>query len=197
MKERGILQVVGYHNSGKTSWIEEVTRRFTELTAYRVFTVKHTKEKVNMDTPGTDTWRHRAAGAFGTLLQSPGRLDLQLEAQNEPDLPNLIEGIRNWVKPDLILVEGCKNEHYPKLVMIRGREDIASLTRLTHICRLLFHREQDLQWYLEQKEPSLQSCNYPAEVLSAKGADDAYWKEWMEWTVRHFMDADGETIGTE
>lgn len=55
-------------NAGKTTLI---TRLLPVLTDYglKVATVKHDGHEFEGDVPGTDTYRHMKAGAFGTARQ--------------------------------------------------------------------------------------------------------------------------------
>lgn len=58
------LGIVGPSDAGKTQLIERLAARLTERG--RVATVKHLNESPTIDTAGTDTDRHREAGAAAT-----------------------------------------------------------------------------------------------------------------------------------
>ena len=61
MKQR-VFGITGWKNSGKTTLTE---RLVTELSrrGFRIATVKHAHHDFDIDQPGTDSFRHRAAGA--------------------------------------------------------------------------------------------------------------------------------------
>jgi molybdopterin-guanine dinucleotide biosynthesis protein B len=78
-----------------------------------------------MDTPGTDTWKHQAAGADITAISSSSRSAI---LQSRPQtLHSLLEQMGNI---DIVLVEGFKQEDYPKLILIREPADIKLLREL-------------------------------------------------------------------
>jgi molybdopterin-guanine dinucleotide biosynthesis protein B len=56
------IHIVGRKNHGKTTLILQLVREFSRL-GYRVGTVKHTRHHHELDRPGSDSQRHRAAGA--------------------------------------------------------------------------------------------------------------------------------------
>ncbi len=109
-----ILGVYGYSNSGKTTLIE---RLITELTqkGYKVSTIKHSTEKISLDTPGKDTYRHRDAGANISCLISAS--ETTLISKSPLSLDNAIKMIEVIGGIDLILIEGGKSENIPKIAV--------------------------------------------------------------------------------
>ena len=68
------IAIVGRHNSGKTTLIE---RLIAELVGrgYDVGSIKHHSHRgFDIDYPGKDSYRHRAAGASETVIAVPGQL---------------------------------------------------------------------------------------------------------------------------
>ncbi|TGV78031.1 molybdopterin-guanine dinucleotide biosynthesis protein B, partial [Mesorhizobium sp. M00.F.Ca.ET.149.01.1.1] len=59
---RRVFGITGWKNSGKTTLTEKLV---TELVArgWTVSTVKHAHHDFDIDKPGTDSFRHRQAGA--------------------------------------------------------------------------------------------------------------------------------------
>jgi len=55
--------------TGKTTLIEKLIHIFAEKN-YRVSSIKHTDHKFEADIKGKDSWRHKHAGAFSTMLLS-------------------------------------------------------------------------------------------------------------------------------
>jgi molybdopterin-guanine dinucleotide biosynthesis protein B len=111
-----IYGVIGWKNSGKTSLME---RLVAEITArgFTVSTVKHVHHDVDLDHPGKDSFRHRAAGASEVVLASAHRFALMREHRGpEPELPAILA---RMAPVDLVLVEGYKRDAHPKVEVFR------------------------------------------------------------------------------
>lgn len=106
-----VFAVSGYKNTGKTTLI---TRLIPELTSrgYRVAVIKHDGHDFTPDVPGTDSFRHREAGAYGTAVYSDHRFMVtrQWEQADEKFLMGM------FPEADIILIEGLKNSDYPKYI---------------------------------------------------------------------------------
>ena len=57
-----VFGVTGWKNAGKTTLAERLVAEFVRR-GWRVSTVKHAHHAVDIDRPGTNSFRHRAAGA--------------------------------------------------------------------------------------------------------------------------------------
>ncbi len=108
--------VIGWKNSGKTSLME---RLVAEITArgFSVSTVKHVHHDVDLDQPGKDSYRHRAAGAREVILASRHRFALLREHRG--DEPDLTAVLARLAPVDLVLVEGYKRDAHPKIEVFR------------------------------------------------------------------------------
>lgn len=108
-----VYGVTGWKNAGKTGLME---RLVSEITArgFTVSTVKHAHHGVDVDQPGTDSHRHRAAGATEVLLASGVRWALmhELRGADEPTLDDLLARL---CPVDLVLIEGYKRGRHPKI----------------------------------------------------------------------------------
>jgi len=128
-----VFGIVGWKNHGKTyltvRLVEELTRR-----GYRVATVKHAHHDFDIDHEGTDSWRHRQAGACAVAVVSSRRLALIHELTGEEE-PSLIQVVDQLPPCDLVLVEGYKLAAHDKLEVRRqnGREGEALYMRDPHI----------------------------------------------------------------
>ncbi|MDE2582206.1 MAG: molybdopterin-guanine dinucleotide biosynthesis protein B [Rhodospirillales bacterium] len=129
-----VLGVVGWSGSGKTTLIERMLPMLRGA-GLAVSTVKHAHHGFDMDRPGKDSYRHRAAGARETLVISGTRWALlHEEAGPTPALPALLARLE---PVDLVLVEGFKTHPFPKLEVHRpslgkapiwpGERDVAAL----------------------------------------------------------------------
>ena len=113
-----LFGIAGWSNSGKTTLIEKLARYFTDR-GLRVATIKHTHHKFDIDAPGSDTQRHRAAGAAETAIVSGSRVAIveEIDAAGEPAL----EAVAARLRPaDIILVEGYKSASIPKIEVRRA-----------------------------------------------------------------------------
>ena len=108
-----VFGIVGWKNSGKTGLVERLVRELTRR-GFAVSTVKHAHHSFEIDKPGKDSHRHRAAGAKEVLLASSRRWALihELGGDDEPDLEVLL---RKLASADLVLVEGFKSGGHAKL----------------------------------------------------------------------------------
>ena len=108
-----VFGITGWKNSGKTTLTE---RLIAELTSrgWRVATVKHAHHDFDTDKEGTDSFRHRLAGATEVAIVSDRRWALmhELRGDNEP----LLETMLARMSPcDIVLVEGYKRENHKKI----------------------------------------------------------------------------------
>lgn len=108
-----IFGVTGWKNSGKTGLMERLIAHFTAQ-GLRVSTLKHTHHGVDLEKPGTDTHRHRVAGAQEVVLASSARITTLHELRDAPE-PRLAELIAGLTPCDLVLVEGFKGAPHPKI----------------------------------------------------------------------------------
>ena len=105
--------VVGWKNAGKTGLMQRLVVEFVAR-GVSVSTVKHAHHAFDVDQPGKDSYRHRAAGASEVLLGSAERWALmaELRGAEEPDLATLLAKLS---PVDLVLVEGFKASEHPKV----------------------------------------------------------------------------------
>ena len=113
-----ILQVVGRKNSGKTGLIVRILPRL-RARGLRVATVKHSSHSHDLDSPESDSGRHRAAGAEATLViaGSRGALHFSVPSKHEA----LVE--RYLGNHDLVLIEGWKSLSAPKIEVLPADAD--------------------------------------------------------------------------
>ena len=112
-----VFGVVGWKNNGKTTLVERLISQLTSM-GYKVSSVKHAHHNVDIDEPGRDSYRHRAAGAKQTLLATQHRWALMRE-HREQDPPNLEQLLPLFEPCDIVIVEGYKGAAHPKLEIIR------------------------------------------------------------------------------
>ena len=112
-----IFGFAGWSGSGKTTLIEQVIPRFVGA-GLRVSLIKHAHHRFDVDQPGKDSFRHRAAGCSEVLVTSGERWALMHEKRGEPEA-TLEEQIARMSPCDLLLIEGYKRYPLPKLEIYR------------------------------------------------------------------------------
>lgn len=108
--------IAGWKNSGKTSLMAALVTNISAR-GYKVSTIKHAHHAFDLDTPNTDSYKHREAGANEVMLVSTNRWAIQHELRDadEPDFETILEKLSPC---DLVLVEGYKKENITKLEII-------------------------------------------------------------------------------
>ena len=113
-----LFGIVGWKNSGKTTLVSALVREFTAR-GLTVSTIKHAHHNFVVDTEGTDSYSHRAAGAHEVALVSDKRWALMHENHSKAEMPSLDNMVSKMAPCDLILVEGYKNSKLQKIETIR------------------------------------------------------------------------------
>jgi molybdopterin-guanine dinucleotide biosynthesis protein B len=116
-KKPHIFGVTGWKNSGKTTMVAALVSEFC-VRGLKVSTVKHAHHSFDIDHEGTDSWKHRKAGAGEVALVSKNRWALMHELidEDEPPLTTILEKLAPC---DIVLIEGFKREGHPKIELIR------------------------------------------------------------------------------
>ena len=108
-----VFGITGWKNSGKTGLMERVVAEVIAR-GITVSTIKHAHHDFDVDQAGTDSFRHRAAGAQEVLLTSGQRWALMHELRGGPEM-TLDAALAKLSPVDLVLVEGFKREAHPKI----------------------------------------------------------------------------------
>ena len=111
------ISFVGRHNSGKTTLIERV---IAELVArgHDIGSIKHHHHaNFDIDHPGKDSYRHRAAGATETVIASPSQLARIRTLTVELECTEIV---RTMPGHDLIVVEGYRKSGLPSIEIMRA-----------------------------------------------------------------------------
>lgn len=105
-----VFGVTGWKNAGKTTLVERLVAEFAGR-GWRVSTIKHAHHDVDIDRSGTDSFRHRAAGATEVALVGGQRYAIMREEAN----PSLTDVVARLSPCDIVLVEGYKREPHGKI----------------------------------------------------------------------------------
>lgn len=113
-----VLGLAGWSGAGKTSLIERLLPALIAR-GLRVSTIKHAHHAFDVDRPGKDSFRHRAAGAAEVLVASAARFAL-LHEHREAAEPTLDQLLARLTPVDLVLVEGFRNQPHDKIEVFRA-----------------------------------------------------------------------------
>lgn len=113
-----IVSFIGWHDSGKTTLVCQVVTELKKL-GYRVAVIKSSNDSgIEFDTPGTDTYKHKVAGADSVMLVAPDQMVLQT-ANSDLSLRTL--GHRYFPDVDIVIAEGFKTARkIPKIEVCRN-----------------------------------------------------------------------------
>jgi molybdopterin-guanine dinucleotide biosynthesis protein B len=102
-----VFSIAGYSGTGKTTLVEALIRELTRR-GYSIATIKSTNENVT-DVKGSDTERHRLAGARTTMLVGPDSVTIRSER------PSSLKEYLSSFQSDLLIIEGMKEKVIPKI----------------------------------------------------------------------------------
>ena len=82
----------------------------------RVGTIKHDVHGFSIDKPGKDSYRHKAAGAYASVITSPHQIGMVADVERDHSPEELVSILPNL---DIVLVEGFKRSQLPKVEVFR------------------------------------------------------------------------------
>lgn len=115
-----VLSIAAWSGTGKTTLLKALIPELRSR-GIRPGLIKHTHHRMDVDTPGKDSYELRKAGAAQTLVASTERWALMTEtpALQAMDLPYLVSRMDHSTL-DLVLVEGFKHEPVAKILLFRA-----------------------------------------------------------------------------
>jgi molybdopterin-guanine dinucleotide biosynthesis adapter protein len=105
-----VFGVTGWKNAGKTTLVERLVEEFVRR-GWRINTIKHGHHDLDVDQPGRDSFRHRAAGATEVAVVGGHRYAIMREQEET----TLAEVLARLAPADLVLIEGFKREPHRKI----------------------------------------------------------------------------------
>jgi len=114
-----LLGFAAFSGTGKTTLLEQLISLLTQA-GLNVALIKHSHHNFEIDKPGKDSYRLRAAGASPVMLVSSHRRAIITEFKTitDPKLDDQLKAL-DQSELDLILVEGFKAEQFPKIELHR------------------------------------------------------------------------------
>jgi molybdopterin-guanine dinucleotide biosynthesis protein B len=106
---------------------ELVRRLVIELTGrgLRVSTIKRVSDAVDLERPGSGTWKHRTAGAEEVMVASASRFALMREMPRDTDEPDVGSLLARMAPVDIVLLDGFRRSDYPKMEVVQSGQDRA------------------------------------------------------------------------
>lgn len=115
MHQPKLLAISGVKNSGKTTLITQLIPKLGEK-ELKIATIKHDGHGFVADIEDSDSYRHKAAGAYATAVFSDDKYMVVKDVLGCDEA--MI--IQFFPEADLILLEGFKNSNYPKIEIVRS-----------------------------------------------------------------------------
>jgi molybdopterin-guanine dinucleotide biosynthesis adapter protein len=109
-----VVAVVGPSGGGKTTLVEQLVAGL-RASGYRVAAIKHDAHRLELDRPGKDSWRMRAAGADTVVLLGRGQVAWFGDQPDHHDLDAVVATLSEQV--DVILIEGFRSACYPTVIV--------------------------------------------------------------------------------
>jgi molybdopterin-guanine dinucleotide biosynthesis protein B len=132
-----VLQVVGYKNSGKTTFIQALI----EVCAQEHLTIGVLKHHGHGGVPvpdnnKTDSAAFQNAGAAAVGVEGEGTFQFYLKSNQSLCLEDLILFYEK-LPLDGLVIEGYKQAVFPKIVMLREPEDARLLKQLSNVMAVI------------------------------------------------------------
>ena len=114
-----MLGFAAFSGTGKTTLLMQIIP-ILKHHGLRIGLIKHSHHNFQIDQPGKDSFRLRAAGASPVMLVSTHRRAIitEITPEREPRLDDQLK-LFDQSELDLILVEGFKAERFPKIELHR------------------------------------------------------------------------------
>lgn len=111
------VSIIGRQNSGKTTLVEKILAGLCDEN-FRIGTIKHHGHpEFDIDIPGKDSYRHRAAGAQASAILSSKRFALIGDLEQEMSCFDALDLMPNF---DLVIVEGFRGVGLPTIELFRN-----------------------------------------------------------------------------
>ena len=112
------VSLLARSGTGKTTLIEKIIK-ILSAKGYKVSSIKHTDHNIFADTEGKDSWRHKNAGTFSTMLISQKKISFFSDI--DPSADNSIDRLISqfFADSDIVVIEGFKELGVKKIELAR------------------------------------------------------------------------------
>ena len=145
-KKQCVLAVCGVKNSGKTTLIEKLVRRFAAL-GYSVAVLKHDGHEFSCDVPGTDSYRFWEAGACGTAVFSGSQFFIRKKWEREEKNEKAIAEGKRPATGKRVLLGITKAKKHTQKAEKKKREEKKSVPEGRRRKYCPFSRKQIYCWW--------------------------------------------------
>lgn len=111
-----VVAVVGFSNSGKTTFLEKLIADLKNK-GFKIGTIKHDVHGFEMDKPGKDSWRHKKSGASTTIISNPWQIGMVKDVDYDTRPDELMAYMQDM---DIVLAEGYKRSDLLKIEIFRS-----------------------------------------------------------------------------
>ena len=158
LSKRLAVAFTGPSNSGKTTLILKIARKFIHEYDKKVAIIKHDpKDKARFDVEGKDSYKFYDTGA-DVIVTSPARTTYFSQNHKELD-----EMIRLFDKFDILLVEGLKNLPLPRISIFRNNIDA---DYFPYMNALAIDKSINIDDFDIPKDVDILDLNNPDKVIS-------------------------------
>ena len=173
------VSFVGRQNSGKTTLLEKIIAELTRQGLAVGALKHHGHPDFEIDIPGKDSYRHRAAGSKATAILSSKRLALTCDLTQEISCSEALELMPNY---DLVLVEGFRGIGLPSIELLRAENPKDQIAAKALIDRLSgAHSCSDIETPDRPAAPAAIVTNMPAvEQVARETAVEVFGFEDIE-----------------
>jgi molybdopterin-guanine dinucleotide biosynthesis protein B len=149
------IAIIGSKKSGKTSIAEIVISYFAKQ-GLTIGTIKHIHHAdFTIDREGSDTWRHRRAGAKLVAYFSPSEAGMMLKVGREPESIEEVLRFTNLLRVDLLVIEGFHR-------LVAKRADVGKI--------IAFKDLADLEERVKGTEPPIIAlCTFNKDLTQQEG----------------------------
>jgi molybdopterin-guanine dinucleotide biosynthesis protein B len=115
------ILVVGKRNSGKSSTIEFLVNKLSQL-GLVVGALKHSSHKHDFDKKGSDSDRYRMAGAIPSVFSTPDGCAVFYSGNQESDQTKILNSTLK--ECDIVLIESFQNVKGPKIWICADQDPV-------------------------------------------------------------------------
>jgi molybdopterin-guanine dinucleotide biosynthesis adapter protein len=195
-----IVTFVGWHDSGKTTLVTQVVAELKGL-GYSVAVIKSSNDSgIVFDNPGTDTFKHRQAGADSVMLVAPDQTVLRTGSSR---LSLRMLARRYFPDVDIVIGEGFKTaKKVPKIEVLRNRDQkmadeiqgiiaiVSDLDEVEGSTLFGFHQAKEIALFIEKRflrrRPKIETASLM--VNGRKIPIKGFVQEALAGTVKGFVD---------